>query len=75
MAEVDALKAAIADKAEARGRPGDELRDLLAALPNLPAPDVPPGADERGNVEVRRWGEPFAIKAPRTTSTWARPWA
>jgi len=29
--------------------------ELLASLPNLPAPDVPAGADETGNVEVRRW--------------------
>ena len=27
-------------------------------LPNLPAADVPDGADESDNVEVRRWGEP-----------------
>jgi len=31
--------------------------DLLARLPNLPADDVPEGADEEGNVEVDRWGE------------------
>ncbi len=29
--------------------------DLLASLPNLPALDVPDGADEHGNIEVRRW--------------------
>ncbi|TVT75531.1 MAG: serine--tRNA ligase [Denitromonas halophila] len=51
---------------------GDELKanelaltDLLAridafmaALPNLPADDVPVGADESANVEVSRWGTP-----------------
>ena len=37
----------------------------MAALPNLPAADVPPGEDEHGNVEVRRWGEPFAIQNPK----------
>ncbi len=31
--------------------------DLLAALPNLPAGDVPEGEDEAGNVEVATWGE------------------
>ena len=31
-------------------------------MPNLPERDVPPGQDETGNVEVRRWGEPFALK-------------
>ena len=29
--------------------------DLLSSLPNLPEPQVPDGADEHGNVEVRRW--------------------
>ncbi|MFZ2030447.1 MAG: serine--tRNA ligase [Vitreimonas sp.] len=29
--------------------------DLLASLPNLPAADVPDGADEHANIEVRRW--------------------
>jgi seryl-tRNA synthetase len=42
-----------------------ELRDLLAGLPNVPAPDVPPGKDEHDNKEIRRWGEPFAIKAAK----------
>jgi seryl-tRNA synthetase len=37
---------------------GMELDDLLAAIPNLPADDVPYGADETDNVEVSRWGTP-----------------
>src|SRR5690606_27368779 len=41
-----------------------ELDGLLVALPNLPADDVPEGADESANVEVSRWGEQrdFAFK-------------
>ncbi|QMW22555.1 serine--tRNA ligase [Sandaracinobacteroides saxicola] len=40
--------------------------DLLAALPNLPADDVPDGADESGNVELKRWGTPRQFDfAPR----------
>jgi seryl-tRNA synthetase len=35
-----------------------ELAAQLMALPNLPHPSVPVGADERANVEVRRWGTP-----------------
>jgi seryl-tRNA synthetase len=62
MAEVEALKSAIAENTEAEARVGGELRDILAALPNLPAADVPPGEDETGNIEVRRHGEPFAIE-------------
>jgi len=34
------------------------LDDLLFGLPNLLADDVPDGADENDNVEIRRWGEP-----------------
>jgi len=32
------------------------LSDALAIIPNLPAADVPDGADEAGNIEVARWG-------------------
>ena len=35
---------------------GDALTAMLAAIPNLPADDVPEGADEEANVEVSRWG-------------------
>ena len=34
------------------------LRDELIALPNLPDPEVPDGASEADNVEVKRWGTP-----------------
>jgi seryl-tRNA synthetase len=46
------LLTAEADAEDAR------LRDLLMRIPNLPLPDVPDGADEDGNVELRRWGTP-----------------
>jgi seryl-tRNA synthetase len=43
-----------------------ELNTILMSLPNLPDESVPLGADETGNVEVRRWGTPgtfdFAVK-------------
>ena len=35
-----------------------ELQGMLMSLPNLPQAGVPQGADESGNVEVRRWGAP-----------------
>jgi seryl-tRNA synthetase len=38
--------------------------DLLARLPNLPKSDVPDGADEHANVEVRRWGAPKIYDFP-----------
>ena len=41
-----------------------ELDDILLGLPNLPHESVPLGADEDGNVEVRRWGSPTAFDFP-----------
>ncbi len=41
---------------------GAELDTLLAAIPNLPADDVPDGADENDNVEVSRWGTPRELE-------------
>ncbi|MCZ2407557.1 MAG: serine--tRNA ligase [Burkholderiales bacterium] len=38
-----------------------ELQTLLLAVPNLPHESVPVGADDSGNVEVRRWGEPRTL--------------
>ena len=56
MAEVGELKQAIqAGEDELRGRSA-ALDELLAGLPNLLDEDVPDGADEDANVEVRRFG-------------------
>ncbi|MGK2898546.1 MAG: serine--tRNA ligase [Burkholderiaceae bacterium] len=41
-----------------------ELSALLMAVPNLPQDDVPVGADESANVEVRRWGTPRQFDFP-----------
>ena len=65
MAAVETLKATLGAQAEAEKQASQQLHDLLAALPNLPASNVPVGTDEDANVEVRRWGEPFAIHAPK----------
>jgi seryl-tRNA synthetase len=35
-----------------------EMATMLQSVPNLPHASVPVGADESGNVEVRRWGTP-----------------
>jgi len=64
--QVSALKQRI-EQQSAEEAKWQKARDtLLASLPNLPAPDVPDGADENGNVEVRRWhlkdgGDPPAL--------------
>ncbi|ARD22497.1 MULTISPECIES: serine--tRNA ligase [Shewanella] len=43
-----------------------ELNGIAMSMPNLPDDEVPAGADENDNVEVRTWGEPtkfdFEIK-------------
>jgi seryl-tRNA synthetase len=65
MAEVEQLKGAIAELTDLERARLEALQTLVAALPNVPAADVPPGEDEHGNVEVRRWGEPFAIQNPK----------
>jgi seryl-tRNA synthetase len=41
-----------------------ELQVLLMAVPNVPHESVPVGADEEGNVEVRRWGVVRAFDFP-----------
>ena len=50
----DTLPALEADERELTQR----MSDVLAIIPNLPAADVPQGADEADNVEVSRWGTP-----------------
>src|SRR6201991_4848812 len=44
-----------------------DLRDALSVIPNLPADDVPDGADESGNVPVmaRAFGKPPGINNPK----------
>lgn len=67
MARAEAIKAKVAAIKEALpGYEQDEkaaglaLDDALARIPNLPAEDVPNGADEHANVEIRQFG-----KAPK----------
>jgi seryl-tRNA synthetase len=66
VAELEALKAALPQAEEAERAASGQLADLLAAIPNLPATDVPQGADEADNVVVHTKGIPrvFAF-APR----------
>jgi seryl-tRNA synthetase len=62
--EFERLRALVSDKkadvaamqAEAKDLDA-QLTDVLARLPNSPADDVPQGADEDDNVEVKRWAE------------------
>ena len=61
MAEVAALKDAIAKGEDDERRLDAQIKSVLEAIPNLPRPDVPDGADETGNVEVRRVGSPARV--------------
>jgi len=56
-AEVSGLKEKQAEFEKLRDEAETQMKDLLANLPNIPASDVPVGADETANVEIRKWGE------------------
>ncbi len=56
-AEVAALKDTLPQLEDEERALGAELDALVAALPNIPADEVPAGEDESGNVEVSRWGQ------------------
>jgi seryl-tRNA synthetase len=58
MAEVTQLKDAMDGATAEEQAAAKQLDDLLAGIPNLPAPDVPDGADADANVEIRRHGNP-----------------
>jgi seryl-tRNA synthetase len=55
--EVAGLKATIQDGEDKERAQDKALRDLLDRIPNMPAEDVPVGADEDANVELRKVGE------------------
>jgi seryl-tRNA synthetase len=57
-AEIAGLKEKQSELESARDQAETEMRDLLSHLPNIPAEDVPVGADEAANIEIRKWGEP-----------------
>ena len=67
-AEFDRLRAEVAKAKTDIARLNDEavakdgeLTDMLMRIDNLPLDEVPFGADEGGNVEIRRWGTPRAF--------------
>jgi seryl-tRNA synthetase len=66
MAQVAQIKVELDESAARLDLIQPEIQALLLAVPNLPHPDVPVGAGEKDNVELRRWGEPrkfdFAVK-------------
>ena len=68
MDEVSALKDKMGEMEESDRTLGEELKTIMSSLPNIMKDDVPDGADEDENVEIKTWGEPKnpngANKAP-----------
>ena len=58
LAQVEGAKQQLESNAEKLDTVQAQIEHFMLDLPNLPAADVPDGADESDNVEVRRWGEP-----------------
>ncbi|MCH7865195.1 MAG: serine--tRNA ligase, partial [Proteobacteria bacterium] len=57
IAKVSETKDAEAEAAKAAEAAGRDLATAMAELPNLPADDVPDGAGEEANEEIRTWGD------------------
>lgn len=64
-AEFERLRSLVADKKteiaaleEAAKAEDERLQEMLMSIPNLPYDDIPDGADEADNREVKSWGEP-----------------
>ena len=64
MAEVAGIAGELEAGAQHLERIQRELGEMLMGVPNLPHPSVPVGADEKANVELRRWGEPRTFDFP-----------
>src|SRR5438874_13414958 len=56
--QVEGRKQAEAATAAKAAEFRQQIDELVASLPNLPASDVPDGRDESANKEIRRHGEP-----------------
>lgn len=63
MAQVAAIKDTLDQSAQRLDVIQAEMQNLLMNVPNLPADDVPEGADEHGNVELRRWAPGVGVGA------------
>lgn len=58
MAEMKALADKIKGRDEELAKVDEEIEYLLMRIPNIPNPDVPMGATDEDNIEIRKWGEP-----------------
>ncbi len=66
IAEVGDLKTRTQELEDQERALSEQLEEDLLGIPNMPAEDVPVGADESDNLEIRKHGEPRAFNfAPR----------
>ena len=61
LAQVDDLKSKLDERKQALDALTEAFDALLHGIPNIPSEDVPAGASEDDNKEIRRWGEPRAF--------------
>ena len=58
LASVEGLKAELEQKKEELAEIQEKLKNYMLEIPNVPAPDVPDGADESDNLQISTWGQP-----------------
>ncbi|MDB5512120.1 MAG: serine--tRNA ligase, partial [Enterovirga sp.] len=74
MTEVARLKAIIPEGEQREKAANAALETRLAEIPNIPAPEVPLGPDETGNVVRHEWGVPVALANPKQHFELAEAW-
>lgn len=65
LADMDRIKAQLADNEGRLGGIQAEFEEFVSGLPNPPQASVPDGRDEHDNVEIRRWGSPRPAQGAR----------
>ena len=58
LASVEGLKAELEQKKEELAEIQEKLKAYMLEIPNVPAPEVPDGADESDNLQISAWGQP-----------------
>jgi seryl-tRNA synthetase len=60
--ELRSLRERIRQAEEQANQRSEEMRQVLARIPNVPHASVPAGTSSEQNLEVRRWGTPPSFK-------------
>lgn len=58
LASVEGLKAELEQKKDELAEIQEKLKAYMLEIPNVPAPEVPDGADESDNLQISAWGKP-----------------